>query len=90
MPEREEEVDAPVLMKLRSRLPEHNDTHPVAGNMKKRKDKRLRKWRESDPYSIRRRTVVDYSFHTKEQHDFYETMLLDKKPIVSDMKWVDW
>ena len=29
-------------------------------------------------------------FHTKEQQDFYETVLLDKKPIVSDMRWVDW
>ena len=33
---------------------------------------------------------MDYKFHTKERHDFYETVLLDKKPIVSDMKWVDW
>ena len=33
---------------------------------------------------------MDYRFHTKEQQDFYETMLLDKKPIVCDMRWVDW
>lgn len=33
---------------------------------------------------------MDYRFHTKEQQDFYETVLLDKKPIVSDMRWVDW
>jgi len=33
---------------------------------------------------------VDYRFHTKEQQDFYETILLDKKPIVCDMRWVDW
>jgi hypothetical protein len=44
VPEREEEEDdAPVLMKLRPRLPEHNDTHTVVENMKKRKDKGLRK-----------------------------------------------
>ena len=92
VPEREAEEDeeAPVLMKLRPKLPEHNDAHPVVENMKKRKDAGLRKWRESDPYSIRRRTAVDYRFYTKEQQDFYETVLLDKKPIVSDMKWVDW
>ena len=30
-----------------------------------------------------------YRFHTKERQDFYETVLLDKKPIVSDMRWVD-
>ena len=35
-------------------------------------------------------TAVDYRFHTKEQQDFYETVLLDKKPIVCDMRWVDW
>ena len=33
---------------------------------------------------------MDYRFHTKEQQDFYEIVLLDKKSIVSDMKWVDW
>ena len=40
--------------------------------------------------ATRRRTAVDYRFHTKEQQDFYETILLDKKPIVCDMRWVDW
>ena len=50
----------------------------------------MRLWRESDPYATRRRTAVDYRFHTKEQQDFYETVLLDKKPIVCDMRWVDW
>ena len=44
----------------------------------------------TDPYASRRRTAVDYRFHTKEQQDFYETILLDKKPIVCDMRWVDW
>ena len=33
---------------------------------------------------------MDYRFHTKEQQDFYETVVLDKKPIVCDMRWVDW
>jgi hypothetical protein len=58
--------------------------------MKARRDSGLRKWRESDPYAIRRRTACDYRFHTREQQDFYETVLLDKKPIVSDMRWVNW
>ena len=39
---------------------------------------------------MRRMTVVDCRFYTKEQQDFYETVLLDKKPVVSDMRWVDW
>lgn len=55
-----------------------------------RKDKGLSQWIFSDPYAPRRRTTCDYCFHTREQQDFYETGLLDKKPIVSDMKWVDW
>ena len=33
---------------------------------------------------------MTYRFHTREQQDFYETVLLDKKTIVSDMKWMDW
>ena len=33
---------------------------------------------------------MDYRFRTMEQQDFYETILLDKKPIVCDMRWVDW
>ena len=58
--------------------------------MKERKDAGLRLWRQADPYAMRRRTTVDYRFHTKEQLDLYETVLLDKKPIVSDMRWIDW
>ena len=58
--------------------------------MKLKKDAGLRLWRRIDPYATRRRIAVDYRFHTKEQQDFYETILLDKNPIVCDMKWVDW
>ena len=86
----EEEGDSVVLRKMKPKILDHNDAHPVAENMKIRKDSGLRLWRESDPYATRRRTVVDYMFHTKEQQDFYETVLLDKKPIVCDMRWVDW
>ena len=88
--EEEVEDDSVILRKLKPKIPDHNDAHPVAENMKIRKDAGLRLWRQSDPYSIRRRTAVDYMFHTKEQQYFYETVLLDKKPIVCDMKWVDW
>ena len=79
-----------MLRKLKPKIPDHNDAHPVAEDMKLRRDSGLRKWREADPYASRRRTVVDYMFHTKEQQDFYETVLLDKKPIVCDMRWVNW
>jgi hypothetical protein len=72
LPERNEDEDdeAVVLKKLRSFLPSHDDTHPVAENMKERKDKGLKKWRANDPYAARRRTAMDYIFHTKEQRDF--------------------
>ena len=86
----EEDDETHVLRKLKPKIPDHNDAHPVAENMKIRKDSGLRLWRESDPYATRRRTDVDYRFHTKEQQDFYETVLLDKKPIVCDMRWVNW
>jgi hypothetical protein len=87
--EEEEEEEAPVLQKLRPRLPTHIDVHPVAENMKLRKDRGLRLWRHTDPYVMRRRTIVDNMFHTRELHDFYETVLMDKKPVVADMRYVD-
>jgi hypothetical protein len=62
----EEQEEGPVLLKLRSRLPTHNDAHPTAENMKLRKDRGLRLWRQTDPYAIRRRTAVDNRFHTRE------------------------
>nr|XP_045088704.1 proline-rich receptor-like protein kinase PERK2 [Aegilops tauschii subsp. strangulata] len=76
----EEEDDSLVLRKLKPKIPDHNDAHPVAEDMHIRKDAGLRLWRQSDPYAVRRRTTVDYRFHTKEQQDFYDTILLDKKP----------
>ena len=90
MPEVQEEEEPLVLKKLKPKIPDHNDDHLVAENMKLRKDAGLRLWRQTDPYAVRRRTEVDYRFHTKEQQYFYETVLLDKKPIVCDMRWVDW
>ena len=86
----DEDDEGQVPRKLKPKIPDHNDAHPVAENMKIRKDSGLRLWRESDPYATRRRTSVDYRFHTKEQRDFYETILLDKNPIVCDMRCVDW
>ena len=82
----EVEDEEQVLRKLKPKIPDHNDAHPVAEDMKLKRDSGLRKWREADPYASRRRTAVDYMFHTKEQQDFYETVLLDKKPIVCDMR----
>ena len=46
MPEVEEEDDeALVLRKLKPKIPDHNDTHPVAEDMHIRKDAGLRLWR---------------------------------------------
>ena len=66
-----------VLRKLKPKIPDHDNAHPVTENMMLRKDKGLRQWRLTDPYAIRRRTTCDYHFHTREQQDFYETVLLD-------------
>ena len=86
----EEDAEAQVLRKLKPKIPDHNDSHPVAEDMSIEKDTGLILWRQSDTYAVRWKTAVEYRFHTKEQQDFYETILLDKKPIVCDMKWVDW
>ncbi|KAE8780933.1 Pumilio-like protein 1 [Hordeum vulgare] len=82
--------DIVVLRKLGPHPPEHNDDHPFAKNMKERKDQVLRRWRANDQYVVRRRTIVNTHFHTKEQHDFYENVVLEKNPVVSDMRYVDW
>ena len=76
----EKDDEGQVLRKLKPKIPDHNDAHPVAEDMNIRRDSGLRLWRMTDPYATRRRTAVDYKFHTKEQQDFYETILLDKKP----------
>ena len=65
--EEEEDAKAQVLRKLKPKIPDHDDNHPVAENMEIRMDVGLRLWRQSDPYAMRRRTDVDYRFHTKEQ-----------------------
>ena len=70
MREAAEEAEAQVLRKLKPKIPDHNDSHPVAENMKERKDAGLGKWRQAYPYAMRRRTAVDYRFHTKQQQDF--------------------
>ena len=62
----DEDDEGQVLRKLKPKIPDHNDAHPMAENMKIRRDSGLRLWRESDPYATRRRTAVDYRFHTKE------------------------
>ncbi|KAI4991448.1 hypothetical protein ZWY2020_039819 [Hordeum vulgare] len=48
-----EEGEAPLLKKLRSHMPLHNDAHPIAEDMKKRTDQGLRLWNSADPYAIR-------------------------------------
>ena len=45
MPEAQEEGEPLVLRKLKPKIPYHNDDHPVAENMKLRKDNGLRLWR---------------------------------------------
>ncbi|KAI5021544.1 hypothetical protein ZWY2020_058274 [Hordeum vulgare] len=87
--EEEEDGNVPILMKLRPTLPIYNDAHTIAEDMKKRKDVELRKWRANNPYAVTRRTDANPRFHTKEQQDFYETVLFDMSPAVSDMRYVD-
>ena len=53
------------MRKLKPQFLDHNDAHPVAEDMKLRKDAGPIQWRLTYPYAVRRRTVVDYRFHTK-------------------------
>ena len=41
----EEDDEGQVLRKLKPKIPDHNDAHPVAENMKLRKDAGLTLWR---------------------------------------------
>src|SRR5215216_6102071 len=45
VPEVQEDEEPQVLRKLKPKIPDHDDNHPVAENMKERKDAGLRKWR---------------------------------------------
>ena len=46
MPElEEEEAEAQVLRKLKPKIPDHDDSHPVAEDMSIKKDAGLRLWR---------------------------------------------
>ena len=56
------------LAMLNPKIADHDDSHPVAEDMNIGKDAGLRLWRQTDPYSVRRRTDVDYMFHTKEHY----------------------
>ena len=57
-----------MLRKLKPKILDHDNNHPVAENMKLRKDAGLRQWRLSDPYAARRRTPVDYSVAGQEAY----------------------
>ena len=46
---KEDDDETHVLRKLKPKIPDHNDAHPVVENMKIRKDSGLRLWRESEP-----------------------------------------
>ena len=45
----EEDDEGQVLRTLKPKIPDHNDAHPVAENMKLRKDAGPRQWRLSNP-----------------------------------------
>ena len=81
VPEVQEDDESLVLRKLKPKIPNHSDDHLVAENMKERKDAGLRLWRQTEPYATRRRTTVDYRFHTKEQQGFMTQSCQTRSPL---------
>jgi uncharacterized protein YbaP (TraB family) len=51
--------------------------------------KQVKKLRKVDPRSQQRK-ASDYRFHTQFHQDLYETMIMDRRRIVSEAQWVDW
>ena len=54
----EEDEEGQVLRKLKPKIPDHNDAHPVAEDMRIRKDSGLRLWRMTDPYATREELLL--------------------------------
>ena len=48
----------------------------------------VKRWRKIDPYPLER-TSTDPRFHTKEQRDFYESVIIRDRKIAVDAQWVD-
>ena len=70
-----------VLRKLKPKILDHNDTHHVAENMKIRKDARLRLWRQSDPYAVRRRMLWTTGFTPRNNKIFMRQRCLTRSPL---------
>jgi hypothetical protein len=51
--------------------------------------KKVKKLRKVDPRS-QQKDASDYRFHSHFQQDIYETVIMDKKKIMSEAQWVDW
>jgi hypothetical protein len=51
--------------------------------------KQVKRLQKIDPGS-QQRNASDYKFHTQFQQDLYETVIVERRRIVSEAQWVDW
>jgi hypothetical protein len=51
--------------------------------------KQVKRLQKIDPRS-QQRNASDYRFHTQFQQELYETMIMERRRIVSEAQWVDW
>jgi hypothetical protein len=71
------------------RRPHKPLSYHVTSYRGKRTTKQVKRLRKIDPRS-QQRNASDYKFHTQFQQDFYETMIMERRRIVSEAQWVDW
>jgi hypothetical protein len=74
---------SPTIRRPQKPLSYHVTSYRGKGTMKQ--VKRLRK---IDPRS-QQRNASEYMFHTQFQQDLYETVIMERRRIVSEAQWVD-
>jgi hypothetical protein len=70
-------------------IPQKSLRYVVANYKGKGATKRVKKLRKVDPRS-QQKDASYYRFHTDFQQDIYETVIIDRRRIVSEAQWVDW
>jgi hypothetical protein len=97
--EQEEMVEGTLNPRSRGRVPFNPSptirrphkplSYHVTSYKEKGTTKQVKRLRKIDPRS-QQRNASDYMFHTQFQQDLYETVIMDRRRIMSEAQWVDW